>query len=94
MEKVMIAVINYDLHDSASKACHGSGNASVAAGRRKIGEQKEQGPFVITPGGPRKPEQVHPVGADETLRRNPDGTYSVIPDQPKRASHAEPPTQK
>jgi hypothetical protein len=34
---------------------------------------------VITPGGPRRRDQVHPVGPGETVRRNPDGTSTVVP---------------
>jgi hypothetical protein len=41
-------------------------------------DDEKRGP-VITPGGPRPPEQVHPVGPGEMVRRNPDGTYSVVP---------------
>jgi len=36
-------------------------------------------PTVITPGGPRQRDQVHPVAPGESVRRNPDGSYSVIP---------------
>ena len=35
--------------------------------------------IVITPGGPRRRDRVHPVGPGETVRRNPDGTYTVVP---------------
>jgi hypothetical protein len=41
-------------------------------------DDENRGP-VITPGGPRPREQVHPVGPGEMVRRNPDGTYSVVP---------------
>ena len=33
---------------------------------------------VITPAGPVSKDQVHPVGPGETIRRNPDGSYTVI----------------
>jgi hypothetical protein len=36
--------------------------------------------LVITPGGPRPAEQVHRVEPGQKVQRNPDGTYSVVPD--------------
>jgi hypothetical protein len=38
--------------------------------------------IVIAPGGPRRRSSVRRVGPDETVRRNPDGTYTVVPRQP------------
>ena len=38
--------------------------------------------LVVTPGGPRPRDRVHGVGPDETVRRNADGTYSVVPKEP------------
>jgi|SRR5712691_1041102 len=35
--------------------------------------------MVVTPGGPRRRDQVHRVGPGETVRRNADGTYTVVP---------------
>ena len=59
---------------------------SVACDRDTAGKDKADGKkkdnLVITPGGPRPAEQVHPVGPGEVVRRNPDGTYSVVPDTP------------
>jgi hypothetical protein len=55
--------------------------------------KKKKDKLVITPGGPRPPEQVHPVGPDEMVRRNPDGTYSVVSD-PTRGGNKETPPQK
>lgn len=44
-------------------------------------QQEDQ---VITPGGPRPKDQVHPVKPGEVVRRNPDGTYTIVPtDNPK-----------
>jgi hypothetical protein len=34
---------------------------------------------VITPGGPRPRSQVHHVRPDEVVRRNDDGSYSIVP---------------
>lgn len=47
----------------------------------KDGSADKKDDLVITPGGPRPREQVHPVGPGETVRRNPDGTYTVVPKQ-------------
>jgi len=44
----------------------------------KKGSRKEE-PVVITPAGPMPKSKVHPVGPGESIRRNPDGTYTVIP---------------
>lgn len=35
--------------------------------------------LVITPAGPVPKDQVHPVGPNEEVRREPDGTYKVVP---------------
>ena len=35
--------------------------------------------LVITPGGPRRRDQVHRIRPDEVLRQNEDGTYSIVP---------------
>ena len=37
---------------------------------------------VITPGGPRPRDQVHHVRPGETVRRNDDGTYTIVPVKP------------
>ncbi len=51
----------------------------------KSGTSKEESNLVITPGGPRAKDRVHPVQPGETVRRNEDGTYSVIPpEQPAK----------
>jgi hypothetical protein len=36
---------------------------------------------VVTPGGPRPGDQVHPVKPGQTVRQNPDGTFTVIPEE-------------
>jgi hypothetical protein len=55
------------------------------------GDKKDD--IVITPGGPRRRDQVHPVGPGETVRRNPDGTYTVVPKPTPDASHKRPENQ-
>ena len=35
--------------------------------------------LVVTPGGPRPRDKVHPVKPGETLRQNPDGSFTVVP---------------
>ena len=35
--------------------------------------------LVITPAGPIPKENVHPVGPNEIVRRNEDGTYTIFP---------------
>jgi hypothetical protein len=35
--------------------------------------------LVITPAGPLPKENVHPVGPNEVVRRNEDGTYTIVP---------------
>src|SRR5215471_21090286 len=35
--------------------------------------------LVITPGGPRRRDQVHPVRPGEAVRQNEDGTYTIVP---------------
>ncbi len=38
--------------------------------------------IVIAPGGPRRKSTVRKVEPGETVRRNPDGTYTVVPAKP------------
>ncbi len=38
--------------------------------------------LAITPGGPRRRDQVHHIGPGEAVRQNEDGTYSVVPKEP------------
>ena len=38
--------------------------------------------MVITPGGPRPKDNVHPVGPGQAVRRNQDGSYSVVRETP------------
>jgi hypothetical protein len=55
----------------------------VACDSQKIGGdegEKKKGKLVITPGGPRPAEQVHRVEPGQIVRRNPDGTYSIVPE--------------
>jgi hypothetical protein len=56
----------------------------------KDGSGNKPDDIVITPGGPRRRDQVHPVGPGETVRRNQDGTYTVVP-KPTPDSNEKPP---
>ncbi len=35
--------------------------------------------LVITPAGPVRKKNVHKVGPDQAVRRNKDGTYTIVP---------------
>lgn len=56
-----------------------AGSGSDRPSKEEVGDEKKDN-IVITPGGPRPADQVHPVGPGQVVRRNPDGTYSVVPD--------------
>jgi hypothetical protein len=45
----------------------------------EAGESAQKGDRALTPGGERPAGQVHAVGPGEAVRRNPDGTYTVVP---------------
>lgn len=45
---------------------------------KKEEDEKEQ-EIIITPAGPMPKDRVHHVGPDQVVRRNEDGTYSVVP---------------
>jgi hypothetical protein len=47
--------------------------------REKPSSPGEERDLVITPGGPRPRDKVHRVRKNEAVRRNPDGTYTVVP---------------
>ena len=47
----------------------------------KDGEKSREDSFIITPGGPKSPDKVHTVKPGERLQVNPDGTYSIVPDE-------------
>lgn len=52
----------------------------TAANKDKNGNKdKKKGEIVITPAGPMPKGKVHPVRPGETIRRNPDGSYTVVP---------------
>ena len=36
---------------------------------------------VVTPAGPLPKSKVHPVKPGEVVRRNPDGTFSIVPQE-------------
>jgi hypothetical protein len=54
-------------------------DASHAKDRKKPPTQRDDEDLVITPAGPLPRDKVHPVGPGEGVRRNPDGSYSIIP---------------
>jgi len=45
--------------------------------------------MVITPGGPRPKDKVHPVGPGEAIRRNEDGSYTVVRQTPPPSGEKE-----
>jgi hypothetical protein len=49
---------------------------SSDCGGDKGDENREE---ALTPGGKRPIAQIHAVGPGKAVRRNPDGTYSVVP---------------
>jgi hypothetical protein len=58
--------------------------ASMYGAHRQLAGGKED-ERVITPGGPRRRDQVHPV---QVVRRNKDGTYSVVPKDAPTGPHS------
>ncbi len=42
-------------------------------------EKEQEQEIVITPAGPMPKNRVHHVGPGQVVRRNEDGTYSVVP---------------
>jgi hypothetical protein len=46
---------------------------------KKPKRPSEKEDLVITPGGPRPKDQVHALKPGEALRRNEDGTYTIVP---------------
>jgi len=62
---------------SMPQRCHSSAN-----------EPSEDCDLVITPAGPRPRDSVHPVRPNEAVRRNPNGTYTVVPkDEDPKSGH-------
>jgi hypothetical protein len=55
---------------------------SRKAGPRVTRLAGDKDDLVITPGGPRPRGQVHHVRPGEVVRRNDDGTYTVVPAAP------------
>ncbi len=47
--------------------------------KQKPKEAGRDDDLVITPGGPVRKDNVHPVGPNETVRREKDGTLVVVP---------------
>jgi hypothetical protein len=78
--------VNY-LHPSTklvdSSAAPGPTNAGGAPNepRNERKSQSKDHDLVITPAGPMPKESVHPVRPNEAVRRNPDGAYSVVPNE-------------
>jgi hypothetical protein len=53
-------------------------SAGFAMGKKQKRPSKKDD-LVITPGGPRPKDQVRIVKPGEALRRNEDGTFTVVP---------------
>jgi hypothetical protein len=51
----------------------------------KRGDPPGEDAMVITPAGPVRKGDVQPVGPNEVVRRNQDGTYTVVPRTDRRA---------
>jgi hypothetical protein len=49
----------------------------MGKGTRKSGKDA----VVITPGGPKPADKVRTIKPGEHLQVNPDGTYSIVPDE-------------
>lgn len=47
--------------------------------RKKPRPLPEEEVLVITPAGPMRKGNVHQVGPNQAVRRNDDGTYSIVP---------------
>jgi len=58
-----------------------SRNAAIVSVADKSRDQTSGGKddLVVTPGGPRPRDQVQRIKPGETLRQNPDGTFTVVP---------------
>jgi len=56
------------------------GNHMSGKNPRKVSKPE----YVITPAGPVLKKNVHTVGPDEEVRRNKDGSYSIVPRKPKK----------
>jgi len=85
--------INHLGRAAVSDARSPSSTATNADGsRKKPSSPSEDRDLVIAPEGPRPRESVHPVGPGEAVRRNPNGTHTVVrkehsakrPKQPKQ----------
>ena len=48
---------------------------------KKSKDPSEKQDLVVTPGGPRPKDKVRALKPGEALRRNPDGTYSIVPNE-------------
>jgi hypothetical protein len=57
-------------------------HAGSDAPREKSSSPGEDRDVVVTPAGPMPRNSVHPVRPDEAVRRNPDGSYTVVPKDP------------
>jgi hypothetical protein len=61
-------------------------NDDGMAAEREKGEENTKKPsppgedLVITPAGPVRKENVHQVGPNQAVRRNTDGTYTIVPE--------------
>jgi len=79
---MVVTIHNAPLHVSPASIWKANPMVRAASDSKKIGGDdgdKKKGK-VITPAGPRPAEQVHRVRPGKTVRRNPDGTYSIVPE--------------
>ena len=59
-------------------------NTDCGEGAKKPTLPDDKRDLVITPAGPMPREKVHPVGPNEIVRRNEDGTYTIVPKPDRR----------
>jgi hypothetical protein len=57
-------------------------NDDTGERRKRPSSPSEDRDLVITPAGPRPRDSVHAVRPNEVVRRNPDGTHTVVPTDP------------
>jgi hypothetical protein len=63
-----------DMNSNATQQNQGPGAAA-----QQGTDKPKQDDLVITPAGPVRKENVHPVGPNEEVRRDKDGNYVVVP---------------
>jgi hypothetical protein len=67
---------------SAAQSTAENDHAGSDEPREKSNSPGEDRDVVVTPAGPMPRDSVHPVRPDEAVRRNPDGSYNVVPKDP------------